>query len=227
MRRCRYCVQEIPDAATVCPHCSRDLIPGRHTTPAMVTPTSSAPLATVKTCPFCAEEIQAAAIVCKHCRKDLPEAVKPLATVKTPLIVTDKRHRMASLLLLSAGVVVTMIAFAINNNAALLTVATLAIGIGVTVGLAGRPGVRIAIGIFAAILYGMVAPVFMPLTSTAVKASFGTPGEHHPSNEGCARIGAKMILYARDADSAHPNPNSADNYAVWKQAWIRDKCTKQ
>jgi hypothetical protein len=72
MRKCRFCHEDIEDAATVCAHCSRDLIPGRHTAPAaVVTPTTSAPPPTVKTCPFCAEEIQDAAIVCKHCGRDL------------------------------------------------------------------------------------------------------------------------------------------------------------
>jgi len=32
MRKCRFCHEDIQDAATVCPHCRRDLIPGRSTT---------------------------------------------------------------------------------------------------------------------------------------------------------------------------------------------------
>jgi hypothetical protein len=31
MRKCRFCHDEIEDAATVCPHCGKDLIPGRRT----------------------------------------------------------------------------------------------------------------------------------------------------------------------------------------------------
>jgi hypothetical protein len=83
LRKCRFCAKEIADAATVCPHCGRDLFPGRKTAPAVVTPTTSAPSPTVKTCPFCAEEIQAAAIVCKHCHKNLAPAarVAPVAAV--------------------------------------------------------------------------------------------------------------------------------------------------
>ena len=77
MRRCRFCQEDIEDAATVCPHCSRDLIPGRHTTPAMMTPTTSVLTASVKACPFCAEEIQDAAIKCKHCGSMLTEAAPP------------------------------------------------------------------------------------------------------------------------------------------------------
>jgi predicted amidophosphoribosyltransferase len=74
MRKCRFCHEDIEDAATVCQHCGRDLIPGRHTPPAMVMPTSSALPLTVRTCPFCAEEIQDAAIKCKHCGSSLTEA---------------------------------------------------------------------------------------------------------------------------------------------------------
>lgn len=31
MRKCRFCAMDIPPAARVCPHCRRDLIPGRET----------------------------------------------------------------------------------------------------------------------------------------------------------------------------------------------------
>jgi hypothetical protein len=31
MKRCRFCAEEIQDAATVCKHCGRDLIPGQST----------------------------------------------------------------------------------------------------------------------------------------------------------------------------------------------------
>lgn len=73
MRKCRFCSEDIPDAAVVCSHCGRDLIAGRHTVPSMATPAFSAP-PTVRRCPFCAEEIQDAAMKCKHCGSMLTEA---------------------------------------------------------------------------------------------------------------------------------------------------------
>lgn len=36
MRKCRFCSGEIETAAIVCPHCQRDLIPGRSTDKASV-----------------------------------------------------------------------------------------------------------------------------------------------------------------------------------------------
>ena len=84
MRECRFCRKDIEDAATICPHCGRDLIPGRQTASAMGTPTTSTLPPTVKTCPFCAEEIQAAAIVCKHCHKDLAPVVTAAPVAAAP-----------------------------------------------------------------------------------------------------------------------------------------------
>lgn len=41
VRRCRFCAEGIPDAAIVCPHCGRELIPGRTT--AATAPIAAAP----------------------------------------------------------------------------------------------------------------------------------------------------------------------------------------
>jgi len=51
MRKCRFCAEEIQDAAVVCKHCGRDLIPGRATaSPAQkVTITGADPFAAYHT----------------------------------------------------------------------------------------------------------------------------------------------------------------------------------
>lgn len=86
MRKCRFCHEDIADAATVCPHCRRDLIPGRHTAPAL---TTSAPPPSVKKCPFCAEEIQAAAIKCRHCGSMLGQSATTPAQIATKSTATS------------------------------------------------------------------------------------------------------------------------------------------
>lgn len=49
MRKCRFCAEEIQDAAVVCKHCGRDLIPGRATAPTKVTVTGVDPFAAYHT----------------------------------------------------------------------------------------------------------------------------------------------------------------------------------
>ena len=52
MRKCPYCLEEIPEEAKVCKHCSKTV---------------------VKRCPSCAEEIVATAKKCRFCSADLEE----------------------------------------------------------------------------------------------------------------------------------------------------------
>jgi RNA polymerase subunit RPABC4/transcription elongation factor Spt4 len=57
MRKCRFCAEDIQDAATVCPHCRRDLIPGRTTTaspPAAAIATAPKPAVTRPSDRYCA-----------------------------------------------------------------------------------------------------------------------------------------------------------------------------
>jgi hypothetical protein len=87
MRKCRFCQEDIDDAAVVCPHCGKGLIPGRVTPPSeastMVTEESTPG---TKKCPHCAEEVQAAAVVCKHCNRNIPAATPRTSGAKVTLI---------------------------------------------------------------------------------------------------------------------------------------------
>jgi hypothetical protein len=53
MKKCPFCVEEIPEDAKVCKFCSSTV---------------------VKKCPFCAEEIVATANACRFCRSEIPAA---------------------------------------------------------------------------------------------------------------------------------------------------------
>jgi hypothetical protein len=56
MKKCPFCVEEIPEDAKVCKFCSSTV---------------------VKKCPLCAEEIVATANACRFCRSEIPSAGAP------------------------------------------------------------------------------------------------------------------------------------------------------
>jgi hypothetical protein len=73
MRKCHFCHGDVGDAAILCPHCRKNAIAGRASTPLpMDAPAAVAVASTTKACPFCAAEIRDGAIVCIHCRQRLP-----------------------------------------------------------------------------------------------------------------------------------------------------------
>lgn len=67
MRKCPYCLQEIPEDAKVCKHCS---------------------MTVVKQCPKCSQEIMATARKCRFCQADL-EALKGGPIPVTGAVVND------------------------------------------------------------------------------------------------------------------------------------------
>jgi hypothetical protein len=81
MRKCPFCLQEIPEAAKVCKHCSRTV---------------------VKRCPSCSEEIVATAIQCRFCRADLakPGPIPVTATVVRDTPCGERRDVLVTLLLM-------------------------------------------------------------------------------------------------------------------------------
>ena len=68
MRKCPYCLEEIPDEAKVCKFCSKTV---------------------VKRCPSCAEEIVATAKKCRFCSADLEEKAAGPTPVKAVVMRPD------------------------------------------------------------------------------------------------------------------------------------------
>jgi hypothetical protein len=81
MRKCPFCLQEIPEAAKVCKHCSKTV---------------------VKRCSACNEEIVATAIRCRYCRADLsaPRPTPVKATVLRDEAPCGERREIVMTLLL-------------------------------------------------------------------------------------------------------------------------------
>ena len=82
MRKCPYCLQDIPEDAKVCKHCS---------------------MTVVKQCPGCHQEIMATARKCRFCQKDLeskPGAIPVTATVMSDAPCGERREIVMTLVLM-------------------------------------------------------------------------------------------------------------------------------
>jgi hypothetical protein len=81
MRKCPFCLQEVPEEAKVCKHCGKTL---------------------VKRCTSCNQEILAAAVRCRHCGADLsaPGALPVKATVMRSDAPCGERREVVMTLLL-------------------------------------------------------------------------------------------------------------------------------
>jgi hypothetical protein len=81
MRKCPFCLQEIPEEAKVCKHCSKTV---------------------VKRCPSCNEEIVATAIKCRFCQSDIgaPGPIPVKATVMRDDVPCGERRDIVLTLIL-------------------------------------------------------------------------------------------------------------------------------
>lgn len=81
MRKCPFCLQEIPEEAKVCKHCGKTV---------------------VKRCPSCNEEIVATAALCRFCKADTSGKPPPLrveATIVNDAPCGERRDILATVLL--------------------------------------------------------------------------------------------------------------------------------
>ena len=82
MRKCPFCLQEIPEEAKVCKHCGKTV---------------------VKRCPACNEEIVATATICRFCKSDLsakPPPIQVQATIVNDLPCGERRDILVGLILM-------------------------------------------------------------------------------------------------------------------------------
>jgi hypothetical protein len=77
MRKCPYCLQEIPEEAKVCKHCSK---------------------AVLKSCPACSREIVATAKVCRFCGAGIDAPPRPTLRLDSPC--GDRREVILTLVLI-------------------------------------------------------------------------------------------------------------------------------
>ena len=81
MRKCPFCLQEIPEEAKVCKHCSKTV---------------------VKRCPACSQEIVATASICRFCKADAtgkPPPIHVQATVVNDAPCGERRDVLVMILL--------------------------------------------------------------------------------------------------------------------------------
>src|SRR5262245_47889445 len=81
MRKCPFCLQEIPEEAKVCKHCGK---------------------AVVRRCPSCNQEIVATATICRFCKADViakPPPIQVQATIVNDAPCGERRDIMMTLLL--------------------------------------------------------------------------------------------------------------------------------
>lgn len=81
MRKCPFCLQDIPEEAKVCKHCGKTV---------------------VKRCPSCNEEIVATASICRFCKADVgakPPPLKVEATIVNDAPCGEKRDILATVIL--------------------------------------------------------------------------------------------------------------------------------
>lgn len=80
MRKCPFCVQDIPEEAKVCKHCGKTV---------------------VQRCPSCGQEIVATATICRYCKADTaPKPIQVTATVVNEAPCGERRDILMSLILM-------------------------------------------------------------------------------------------------------------------------------
>ena len=100
MRKCPFCLQDIPEEAKVCKHCGKTV---------------------VKRCPSCNEEIVATATICRFCKADLtakPPPIQVQATVVNDAPVGERRDilTMVLLMFLTCGIYGLFLQYKIGNE---------------------------------------------------------------------------------------------------------------